>query len=307
MKSPDRCIPRLSVNFHLIEVCNAHCRFCFATFPHLHKSDRLSPVGRETLIDMLVDSGAEKINFAGGEPTLVRDLGSLCERIKTRSQGRCAVSLVTNGARLEPLLEGWAEWIDWVALSVDSSDDRVNVALGRTRENRPYASRMLELGGAARKRGVRVKCNTVVNRLNMREDMRDFLLELDPDRWKLFQMLPVAGENDGAVGDLSITEDEFRRFVKRHEPLRNKGIVMVPENNEAMTNSYWMIGPDGRFFWHVPHGRERSIECGDPILEVGLDDAMRQASFSAMKFRARDGEYDWLRPTFETVREGAES
>ena len=217
------------------------------------------------------------------------------------------MSLVTNGARLEPLLEGWAEWIDWVALSVDSSDDRVNVALGRTRENRPYASRMLELGGAARKRGVRVKCNTVVNRLNMREDMRDFLLELDPDRWKLFQMLPVAGENDGAVGDLSITEDEFRRFVKRHEPLRNKGTVMVPENNEAMTNSYWMIGPDGRFFWHVPHGRERSIECGDPILEVGLDDAMRQASFSAMKFRARDGEYDWLRPTFETVREGAES
>ena len=96
----------LSINFHLIEACNARCAYCFATFPHLGKRDRLSCSDREALVDRLVDAGVGKINFAGGEPTLMRDLGPLCKRIKIRSRGRCAVSLVTNGARLEAAASG---------------------------------------------------------------------------------------------------------------------------------------------------------------------------------------------------------
>lgn len=285
----------LSVNFHLIEACNARCSYCFATFPHLGRRDRLSPADREALVDMLVDAGVGKINFAGGEPTLMRDLGPLCKRIKTRSRGRCAVSLVTNGARLGPLLKGWAEWIDWVALSVDSGDDTVNVALGRTPEGQPYAPVMLELGVEAKRRGIRLKCNTVVNQLNVGEDMCGFISELAPERWKLLQMLPVAGENDVAVKDLSIPEADFRAFVERHSALGGTGIAIVPEDNDAMTASYLMIGPDGRFFWHVPHASGRTLEYGPPVLEAGFDEALRQTGFSRDKFHARGGAYDWLR------------
>lgn len=287
--------PGLSVNFHLIEACNACCSYCFATFPHLGRRDRLSPVDREALVDAMVDAGVGKINFAGGEPTLMRDLGPLCERIKRRSRGRCAVSLVTNGARLGPLLEDWAEWIDWVALSVDSADDRTNVALGRTRAGRLYAPVMLELGAAAKRRGVRLKCNTVVSRLNVGEDMCGFISKLAPDRWKLFQMLPVVGENDGAVRDLAIPEVDFQAFVERHSALGETGIAIVPENNDTMTDSYLMIGPDGRFFSHVPHVSGRALKYGPPILEVGFGEALRQTGFSRDKFHARGGAYDWLR------------
>lgn len=295
MKSDEGRRPRLSINFHLIEACNAKCEYCFATFPHLRKPDRLSCADRKALVDLLADSGVEKINFAGGEPTLMPDLGPLCERIKTRSRGHCAVSLVTNGARLKRLLEDWAGWIDWVALSVDSGDDRVNAALGRTPRGRPYAPNMLDLGAEARRRGIRLKCNTVVSRRNRKEDMYGFISRLAPERWKLFQVLPVAGENDGAIEDLSVSDDEFRAFVERHMPLHDLGVEVVPEDNAAMTNSYLMIGPDGRFFWHVPHGSERAIEYGDPILEVGFDEALRQVRFSAEMFRSRGGEYDWRR------------
>ena len=55
------------------------------------------------LVDLLVDGGAGKINFVGGEPTLLPDLGALCERVKTGSEGRCAVSLVTNVAVARPI------------------------------------------------------------------------------------------------------------------------------------------------------------------------------------------------------------
>ena len=295
MKLDDSGGPGLSINFHLIEACNARCAYCFATFPHLRKRDRLSRSDREALVDLLVDAGVGKINFAGGEPTLMRDLGPLCKRIKIRSRGYCAVSLVTNGARLGPLLQDWAAWIDWVALSVDSADDRVNTALGRTRNGRPYALVMLELGVETRRRGIRLKCNTVVNRRNMEEDMSDFISTLAPERWKLFQMLPVAGENDVAAQELSVPDDGFRAFVDRHEPLRASGIDIVSEDNAAMTNSYLMIGPDGRFFWHVLQGPERTIEHGAPILHVGVGEALREVQFSEAAFRARGGAYSWLR------------
>lgn len=62
-----------------------------------------------------------------------------------------------------------------------------------------------------------------------------------------------------------------------------------------MTNSYLMISPDGRFYWHAPYGSGRTIVYGDPILEVGFEQALKRVRFSSMKFRDRGGEYDWLR------------
>lgn len=62
-----------------------------------------------------------------------------------------------------------------------------------------------------------------------------------------------------------------------------------------MTNTYLMIGPDGRFFWHVPQGPERALEYGAPILQVGVGKALREVRFSEAALRARGGAYDWLR------------
>ena len=281
-----------SVNFHLIETCNAHCTYCFATFPHLRKRHRLSTDDQGRLLDLLVDGGVGKINFAGGEPTLVRDLGLLCKRIKERGQGRCAVSVVSNGKYLQRLIEESAQWIDWVALSLDSGDDDVNVALGRTQKGSPYAAKMLRFGDALRSHGVRVKCNTVVTKHNVKEDMSAIINRLAPERWKIFQALPVIGENDHNIADLEVSKEEFEEFVGRHLSLRHKELEIVPEDNSYMTNSYLMISPDGRFFWHTPKG---SLEYGDPILEVGLEEALDRVRFSEGKYRERGGLYDWFK------------
>ena len=42
----------LSANFHLIEACNAHCKYCFATFPRLQKENRLSTADRKKLVEL---------------------------------------------------------------------------------------------------------------------------------------------------------------------------------------------------------------------------------------------------------------
>ena len=288
----------LSVNFHLNKECNARCRYCFAGFASVNKTNTLSDADRSRLIDLLVDAGVGKINFAGGEPTLVRNLGDLCRRIKDRSAGRCAVSIVSNGFRLPKLIEESGPSIDWAAVSLDSGDSQTNVDIGRVREPDAdaYAERMLKCGDMLRSHGIRVKCNTVVNRCNVDEDMSGIIRRLAPERWKVFQALPVRGENDGTIDGLEISEEEFEGFVARHRRfLTGAGVEIVPENNEAMTNSYVMIDPKGRFYWHEPEGGSRRRVYGDPILEIGLEKALERVRFSRKDYEERDALYEWRR------------
>ena len=71
-----------SVNYHLTKACNMRCKFCFATFTDLnvvkHNFER-----SKTIITKLANAGFEKINFAGGEPTLVKELPQLLAHAKS--------------------------------------------------------------------------------------------------------------------------------------------------------------------------------------------------------------------------------
>ena len=65
----------VAINFHINKACNAHCSFCFATFRDVRgRSPTHVALG---VIDALADAGCQKLNFAGGEPTLRKDLGQL--------------------------------------------------------------------------------------------------------------------------------------------------------------------------------------------------------------------------------------
>jgi radical S-adenosyl methionine domain-containing protein 2 len=49
--------------------------------------------------------------------------------------------------------------------------------------------------------------------------MSEFVRQVQPERWKVFQVLPVGGQNDGAVDDLLIDRAQFQAFVDRHASL----------------------------------------------------------------------------------------
>ena len=40
--------------------------------------------------------------------------------------------------------------------------------------------------------------------VNWREDMSAFVRRVQPERWKVFQVFPIGGQNDDAVDDLLI-------------------------------------------------------------------------------------------------------
>lgn len=271
-----------AVNFHLYAPCNLACGFCFATF-----EDVAGQIGIEDqlrLLEALRSAGVEKINFAGGEPTIYRHFGAVLRH--ARALG-FTTSVITNGARLARVLREQADDLDWVGLSVDSADERIQAELGRGRGG--HIQRSLALVEAARGSGVRIKLNTVVTSLTWREDMSPLVRGIRPERWKVFQVLPVDGQNDTSVAPLLVSTDQFRAFVDRHAHLAAEGLAPVVEDNAAMRGSYAMIDPLGRFFGNAT-GRH---VYSKPILAVGVATALAQVGFEPGKFAARGGMYAW--------------
>ena len=140
-----------------------------------------------------------------------------------------------------------------------------------------------------KQRSIRLKVNTVVTRSNYEEDLAGFIANARPERWKLLQVLPDRGQNDGVIDNLVITHAEFASYVARNRYVESKGIMVVPESNDLMTGSYVMVDPAGRFFDNVAgtHAYSR------PINLFGVDAALKEVSIDADKFRLRDGLYDW--------------
>ena len=268
------------------------CGFCFATFQDI-KPDILPQghLGREdclSIVEALAKSGFRKINFAGGEPTLCRWLPELINRAKELG---LTTSAVTNGSRLT------REWIgsikgslDWVTLSIDSLDPDTLIRIGRTTRSGPMGKQdYLRVIGDLKESGIRLKINTVVTRHNIDESLSDFITETRPERWKLLQVLPIQGQNGHAVDEYLVSEDEFDNYVQMNRGVETHGIKVVPESNNLMTGSYVMVDPAGRFFDNVAGSHTYS----KPILEVGVEEALKGVTTDPEKFLSRDGLYDW--------------
>jgi radical S-adenosyl methionine domain-containing protein 2 len=271
-----------AVNYHLFKPCDAACGFCFATFRDI--AGQLSLDDAFRLIEALRAAGVEKLNFAVGEPTLHPHIGDLLHRARELGM---VTSIVTNGSHLDRILDSNAGDLDWVGLSVDTASEATALAIGRSRGDQ--VGRAVGLAGRCHSLGIRVKLNTVVCALNWHEDVGALVRAVRPARWKVFQALPMEGQNDGSIEALLIDDEQFRYFVDRHAYLVAEGFRAVVEDNDAMRGSYLMIDPLGRFYGNASGRHMYSA----PILDVGVAAALAQVGFDPAKFVARGGSYSW--------------
>ena len=272
------------------------CKFCFATFQdvkntvlpkgHLSREDSLR------VVDAVVAAGFEKITFAGGEPTLCKWLDELITRAK---QGGMTTMIVTNGVRLRPeWLQKMSQHLDWVTLSIDTLCPEQQIAMGRVENRKPISpDAYTSIIQSIKAEGIRFKLNTVVSTVNAADDMGDFVQTAAPERWKLFKVLPIKGQNDAHIHEFIIPDATFEAYVARHEWLNGVGIAVVPENNDAMTGSYAMIDPAGRFYDNIRGEQQYS----EPILSVGITAALQQVTIDVDKFLSREGIYNWATTT----------
>ncbi len=266
------------------------CGFCFATFLDLppQVATYLLQDDSVRLITLIAEAGFLKINFAGGEPTLCPWLPELIRHARSLA---LTTSVVTNGSRIT---EAWLDNLDGslniLAISIDSVDAGTQRKIGRTVKGKSpmTEAEYLSIGKSAKARRMRLKVNTVVNRHNVAEDFRPFIKAMGPERWKIFQALPVEGQNDFHFDEFAVTPDEFDLYVDRNRSVYQDGIRVVAENNEAMTGSYLMIDPLGRFFDNTKGKHTYS----HPILSVGVETALAETKVYPERFIDRGGLYE---------------
>ena len=266
------------------------CGFCFATFLDLplQGASYLPQCDSTRLITLIAEAGIRKINFAGGEPTLCTWLPELICHAKSLG---LTTSVVTNGSKITDVwLDNLAGSLDILAISIDSVDAERQRKIGRLVNGKPPMTEAdyLGIGASAKARGIRLKVNTVVNRYNVDENFRTFISAMGPERWKIFQALPVEGQNDPHFDEFAITPEEFDLYVERNRPVEQDGIRVVPENNEAMTGSYLMIDPLGHFFDNTKGEHTYS----SPILEVSVETVLTEIRVFPERFVERGGLYD---------------
>lgn len=287
----------LVVNWHVTEVCNYGCHYCYAKWNDgglrkelIHDGGAIKALVEE--IGRFFNPGnlhnplrqnmsweSLRLNLAGGEPLLYAEKS--LEAIKHARRLGLEASIITNGSRLtSALMTALAPHLVILGLSLDSSVEKINLGIGRAdRSLRTLSIRELAdviTSGRHINPRLRLKINTVVNALNWEEDMSKLIGRLAPHKWKILRMLPKITD------DLALSDAEFKAFVRRHDGLDQ---AMRVEDNADMTESYIMIDPHGRFFQNA--SGKKGYQYSDSILDVGAAKAFSQVNVSAAKFCSR--------------------
>jgi radical S-adenosyl methionine domain-containing protein 2 len=289
----------VAVNYHFTRQCNFACGFCFHTAKtsHVESLENAFRIIRE-----LREAGAEKINFAGGEPFLPNYKNMLGEMVKYAKMdcGYQSVSIISNGHFIkQTFFENYANYLDILGVSCDSQYDEVNKKIGRGKGGQ--ADQVIKVATWCKEYGVKFKLNTVVNAYNKDEDMTSFVSRVNPMRWKVFQVLKLEGENSGEgakrnISDFLISDNEFQKFVALHssnEFIRSSNIMKV-EDNSAMKSSYILVDEYGRFLDSSTGGKVPT----QSMLEVGVAKAFEQlissdgGGYDNVAFYDRDGDYN---------------
>lgn len=295
----DRPAKQLVINWHITEACNYSCQYCYAKWvtPERQRDLILDPVRTRDLLERVhaffdprndanplrrhMDWNSVRLNLAGGEPLL--HAKSLIEMLPVAREIGFDISLITNGSRLDSgLMASMAPSITLLGLSIDSPVGRHNQEIGRL-DRRGQQLDLAVLAdavseGRRRNRSLKVKINTVVNKVNQMDDMTGVIQQLRPEKWKVLRMLPVI--DDG----LAVSQSAFDDFVSRHAYLAD---IRHVEDNQDMTESYLMIDPMGRFFQNIAGGSINGYRYSQPILEAGAAAAFAGMRFSAPKFLDR--------------------
>lgn len=248
----------ITVNWHFIDLCNMKCRFCFAG-----KSCKDSSFDFQTLLNHCKVFG--RVNFVGGEPTIAKQFADMV--FYAHSIG-LKTSTVTNGFALTKtphLFNAYFQNMTTVGLSIDSLSHATNLTIGRH-----VGKETLSLENAIsfchkiKDMGIELKINTVVNSANLHENFTEFINEVKPERWKIFQVLPVKDSHN--YSDLLISNEEFNSFLKRHSEFES---IICSENNDVMKNSYIMINAKGYFMDTAPYiVKDTQISLYDPKVNI---------------------------------------
>jgi len=285
-------VKELVINWHITEACNYSCKYCFAKWGkpnELHRSleaiekllDNLAGYFIKGSSSLKQKLGYEnvRLNIAGGEPMMLGSTFSIV--LMLAKQKGFNTSIITNGSYLlNDKFDIPDNTLDMVGVSFDSQSYDVRCEIGRVdRKGNSLSSEYLKLALeklSNTQQGIKTKINTVVNKLNWQEDFFNLISEIKPYKWKVLHVMPYGKD------ELLISNEQFNFFVEKHS---GRDLPIYAESNSAMTESYLMIDPKGRFYQNSSGGS--GYQYSESINKVGATKALKQISFNEVVFIAR--------------------
>ena len=237
----------------------------------------------------------------------------------SKQLGFKSVSIISNGSTSSswrPWFEKYAAYLDILGVSIDSVDSKINFDTGRwprgvanysNKYGDKYLEKMKIASDLAKEFGVKLKINTVVTERNKMDDLTPLVNSLQPMRWKIFQVLPLDGENincgkpktDSSRGSkvthdvtpFLISKHDYDEYIQRAKSRLNDPSILIAEDNNVMRSSYIVIDEFGSFLDSSQGGKMPT----QSILDVGVDRAVEQlfqnGGFDRSSFYKRDGYY----------------
>ncbi len=266
-----------SANIHIFGNCNYRCEHCFDRCLTHHY---LRPDDWKEVLQYLKDCDFEKINLAGGEPTLYPFLDQMCHLVKDMG---FKLSIVSNGSRFtEEWLSKMEGVVDWIGLSIDSPDEEDEIIIGRGCSGMNHLDNIVKVSEMAHRHGIKVKLNITVVSRSWMKDFNPIIEVMNPDRIKCFRALTLKGANDDRPDTWSITDEQFAYFKRNHEHVQN----IIFEDNDEMVASYVMFDPLAR--WMVDSGYEKRFIEFDVLRRDGFDSLV-----DVDRYFKRNAVYEW--------------
>lgn len=203
----------------------------------------------------LIQQQVKEINLAGGEPTLWPYLPDLVKYIHSKG---LRVSLIHNGSGSLELYREIAPYLTTCGFSIDSVNPELQRRMGRCfHDGQVICAEEYEEKIDILRRGnpnIRIKVNTVVNSVNLEDDLSPQLRTWNVDRWKFLRCMPFSnGEHDNS--HMVISDADYTLYMQRllsqfdmdysHEQYRYiiKNTNVIAER--TLAGSYIMVDSNG--------------------------------------------------------------
>ena len=249
------------INLHFTDFCNYHCKHCFVKKENCELSFEELKVAVDKIKQYFDKYNIKgRINLAGGEPLLSRNIDRLIDYIYSKD---IEVSIITNGYYLdEAFIERHKNQIKTIGISVDSLDYDTNIRIGRCfKANVLSKEQLISICGKIKEAGIKLKINTCLSKLNVNEDFNAFINEVKPDRYKVFQMM--CEDNDIANKRNIVSDEDIKKFLKKID------YEYIYESSSDMKQSYIIIDSEGNISTNNSHISNISVFTYD------LDEAIK--------------------------------
>jgi len=192
------------------------------------------------ILDNIIQSGIKNLTWTGGEALLYPDIEQLL-----KYSSNCGIKnvLITNG---QIYMESVFNFVDEIAMSLDSLDKITNISLGRG-EN--HFTNLFQTFCKIKSNhpNILVRINTVFNSYNFNQvnDIKYFLENNNINKWRIHKFSPLRSYAKKNAHRFLLQEEQFNTIIYN---VASNTIKIEIRKDDDFHKLYYMIIPNGKLF-----------------------------------------------------------